>query len=140
MEKFGNIKSEKIKLIKDMNIIEKREMFRISYLNLINFIQEKLKFNNDKMEIYINKIINIIEKYKNITKYDIKFTKKIYMEENELSPYTLNIKECTNTKDKNFFQKLFKDDLNTKKIIISTSIILPILYSINYFMSFYVNK
>jgi len=133
-------KSEKIKLIKYMNIKEKRDMFKISYLNLINFIQEKFKFDDCKFEIYINKIIYIIEKYKNISKYDIKYTKKIYKEENELSPYTLDIKKFTNIKGSNFLQKLLNDDLNTKKIIISTSIILPILYGINYFMSFYVNK
>ena len=137
---FIKNKSEKIKLIKDMNIKEKRDIFKISYLNIINFIQEKFKYDNDKLEIYINKIINIIEKYKNISKYDIKYTKKIYKEENELSPYTLDIKEYTNIKDKNIFQKLLKDDLNAKKIIISTSIILPILCGINFFMSFYSNK
>ena len=137
---FLKNKSEKLKLIKDMNVKEKRDMFKISYLNAINFIQEKFKFDNSKLEIYINKIINIIEKYKNITKYEIKYTKKIYKEENELSPYTLDIKESTNIKSKNIFQKLFKDDINTKKIIISTSIILPIFCVINFFMSFYANK
>ena len=137
---FLKNKSEKIKLIKDMNIKEKRDMFKISYLNVINFIQEKFKFDYNNLEIYINKIINIIEKYKNITKYDIKYTKKIYKEEKELSPYTLDIKENPKSKDRNIFQKLFKDDLNTKKIIISTSIILPILCGINFFMSFYSNK
>ena len=137
---FLKNKSEKLKLIKDMNVKEKRDMFKISYLNVINFIQEKFKFDYNNLEIYINKIINIIEKYKNITKYDIKYTKKIYKEEKELSPYTLDIKESTNIKSRNIFQKLFKDDLNTKKIIISTSIILPILCGINFFMSFYANK
>ena len=54
---FLKNKSEKLKLIKDMNVKEKRDMFKISYLNVINFIQEKFKFDYNNLEIYINKMI-----------------------------------------------------------------------------------
>ena len=134
---FLKKKSEKLKLIKDTNIINKLDLFNKSYENKINYIKEKFKFENEgKINIYYDKIINILKKYKNITKYEIKYTKKIYKEENDLSPYTLDIK-CPEDKNNNLIENFISKDLNTKKIIISTSIILPIIYAINYLISFY---
>ena len=140
---FLKNKFEKIKLIKDINIKNKRELFKNSYSNLIKNIQERLKYDNNDIKIfYFNKIINILERYKNITKYDIKYTKKIYVEENELSPYNLDIKTDSKnqTKINNIFGGLFVNDSKIKKIITSTTIILPILYGINYLMSLYNEK
>ena len=137
---FLKNKSEKIKLIKDINIQSKREIFKNSYLNLIKNLQEKLKYdNNDIKIIYLNKIINILESYKSITKYEIKFTKKLYVEENDLSPYNLDIKEDNKNQKKfnNIFGGLYLNDFKIKKIITSTTIILPILYGINFLMSLY---
>ena len=140
---FLKNKFEKIKLIKDINIKNKRELFKNSYSNLIKNIQERLKYDNNDIKIlYFNKIINILERYKSITKYDIKYTKKIYVEENELSPYNLDIKTDSKnqTKINNIFGGLFVNDSKIKKIITSTTIILPILYGINYLMSLYNEK
>ena len=136
---YAKTKSEKEKIIKDINIINKRELFYKDYLNLIEYLQEKLKYdNNQKKKIYFDKIINILEKYKTITKFDIKYTKKIYKKENKISPYNLNDKFIEkNPKFNKIIGGIFNNDFNTKKIIISTSFLLPIIYGINYLMSFY---
>ena len=132
---FLKKKSDKEKIIKEINIINKRELFNKEYLKVINNIKEKINVGNNMKNIYLDKVINILEKYKNISKYDIKYTKKIFLEKNGISPDDLDIK--TNNKKQNinnnkFFEGLFSNNLNTKKIITSTTVIIPFLYGISY--------
>ena len=132
-------KSDKEKLIKKVNIQNKRDLFNQSYLNIIDILKEKLKFENIEInKFYFDKVINILEKYKTISKLDIKYTKKIFKENNDITPYNLDIK-MNNKKNKfhNVFGKLVNNDSNNKNIFYSTWIILPLLYGINYLICFY---
>ena len=131
---FLKKKSDKEKLIKDINMLNKREIFYKEYLNVVDIIRQKFKSEFDENnKIYLDKIINILKKYKTISKSDIIYTKRIFLEENDLSPSTLD------TEDDNKFSKLikglFKDNSNSKKILVATSIVLPLFYGINYLMS-----
>ena len=135
-------KSEKEKLIKQINIKNKRDLFNQSFLNLINDLKEKLKYENIEIKkIYYDKIINILNKYKTISKIDIKYTKKIFKENNHITPYNLDIK-INNSRNAyhNFLEGIVNNDSNTKKIIFSTWVIFPLLYGINYLISFYNNN
>ena len=128
---FLKTKAEKEKLIKEINIKNKREIFYKAYLNVIENIRDKFKFDlNENNKIYLDKIINILKKYKTIYKFDIKYAKRIFKEENDLSPYNLDIKN--NNVFSELLKGIFKNDLNYKKILVSTSIILYLLYGINY--------
>ena len=135
---FLKSKSDKEKIIKEINIINKRDIFNKEYIKITDEIIENLEYNKNIKILYLDKIIKILENYKDITKYEIKYTKKKYKENNKISPDNLDFKIKDEIQENNkLFGGLLNKDLNTKKIIISTTVILPFLYGINYLMSLY---
>ena len=135
---FLKSKSDKEKIIKEFNIINKRELLNKEYIKITDDIKENLEYNINFKILYLDKIIKILEKYKNITKYEIKYTKKIYKENNKISPDNLDFTIQDEIQENNkLFGGLLNKDLNTKKIIISTTVILPFLHGIYYLMSLY---
>ena len=69
----------KINFVQNINVPNIIDKFNKEYINIINFINKR----NDK-NIYLDKIIEILEKYQNITREEIKNKKNIYMEENNI--------------------------------------------------------
>ena len=138
-------KKDKINAIKSSNIIKKRENFSAFYRKMICEIKQKTKLDNiEYTKKYINKIIEILNLNKTISSFEIKYSKKLYNEETKFSPEILyfrfdKIKDENNIKEKNgIILKILKDNgIIDKKIIISTTIIIIILYGMNYLSSFY---
>ena len=138
-------KKDKINTIKSSNIIKKRKNFSAFYQKMICEIKQKTKLDNiEYTKKYINKIIEILNLNKTISSFEIKYSKKIYNEETKFSPEILyfrfdKIKDENNIKEKNgSILKILKDNgIIDKKIIISTTIIIIILYGMNYLSSFY---
>ena len=146
---YATTRKEKINIIKKANIKIKREIFYSFCQNMFNKLKEKLILDNDdSKKKYLNKILEILNNYKTISKFDIKYTKKIYMEEKKISPeileqrFNLIYNENNNIEEKNntIFQILKSNNISSKKIVITTSVIIPILYGINYLMYFYNNN
>ena len=146
---FLKTKIEKINLIKKANIIDKREFLYKNYLNMINNLKEKLKFAKiDEKKKYINIILQILNQHKIISKFEIKYTKKIFIENKKISAEYLDFifkqKNEENNKikeeGKESFIKNIKNDNSGKKIAISTTIIIPILYGISYLLYYYNNN
>ena len=140
-------KEDKINIIKRGNIIMKRKNFSTFFQNMINKIEEKLKLDNiEYKKKYINKILEILICHKTINQFEIKYSKKIYNEETKFSPEILynrfdKIMNENNLGEKNrsIFKILKDNGIINKKIIFSTTIIIPILYGITYLSSFYNN-
>ena len=107
-------------------------------------IKQKTKLDNiEYTKKYINKIVEILNLNKTISSFEIKYSKKLYNEEKKFSPEILyfrfdKIKDENNIKEKNgSILKILKDNgIIDKKIIISTTIIIIILYGMNYLSSF----
>ena len=146
---FLKTKIEKINLIKKANIIDKREFLYKNYLNMINNLKEKLKFAKiDEKKKYINIILQILNQHKIISKFEIKYTKKIFIENKKISAEYLDFifkqKNEENNKikeeGKESFIKNIKNDNSGKKIAISTTVIIPILYGISYLLYYYNNN
>ena len=140
-------KEDKINIIKRGNIIMKRKNFSTFFQKMINKIEEKLKLDNiEYKKKYINKILEILICHKTINQFEIKYSKKIYNEETKFSPEILynrfdKIMNENNLGEKNrsIFKILKDNGIINKKIIFSTTIIIPILYGITYLSSFYNN-
>ena len=123
-------KEEKRKLIKEFNIpLQKHYLFN-NYISLIKVINE----NKNKL-LYMIKIQEIIEKYLKIDENNIIQAKKIYKLEGELSPYSLEFK---NNNERVFGKNCFEDNnintnnLNIKKLITVSSIVIPMFYLIDF--------
>jgi len=136
-------KKDKINTIKSSNIIKKRKNFSAFYQKMICEIKQKTKLDNiEYTKKYINKIVEILNLNKTISSFEIKYSKKLHNEEKKFSPEILyfrfdKIKDENNIKEKNgSILKILKDNID-KKIIISTTIIILILYGMNYLSSFY---
>ena len=143
---FSKTKTEKLKIIKFANIPYKREIFYKYYQKILNKIKQDITLDNINKKLYIDKIIQMLKNYKTISKFDIKYTKKIFKEENKITPEILDskfrvINNRNNIKEDNGnILKVLKDNnIINKKIVVSTSVIIPILYGINYLMHFYNN-
>ena len=125
----------------------KRKNFSTFFQKMINKIEEKLKLDNiEYKKKYINKILEILICHKTINQFEIKYSKKIYNEETKFSPEILynrfdKIMNENNLGEKNrsIFKILKDNGIINKKIIFSTTIIIPILYGITYLSSFYNN-
>ena len=146
---YSKTNEEKIKVIKDGNIINKREIFFIFFQNMLNQLKEKLILENkETKENYINKIFKILNNNKTINKFDIKFSKKIYKEENKISPEILNERfiiynKADNTQENNIYalnENKGSNSFINKKFVVATSVIIPILFGISYLINFYNNS
>ena len=146
---YSKTNEEKIKVIKDGNIINKREIFFIFFQNMLNQLKEKLILENkETKENYINKIFKILNNNKTINKFDIKFSKKIYKEENKISPEIINERfiiynKADNTQENNIYalnENKGSNSFINKKFVVATSVIIPILFGISYLINFYNNS
>ena len=146
---YATTRNEKINIIKNANMQIKRNNFYSFCQNMFNKLKEKLSFeNDDSKKKYLNKILEILNNYKTISKFDIKYTKKIYKEENKISHEILdkrfnlinNENSIKEEKSNSIFQILKSNNISSKKIVVTTSVIIPILYGINYLMYFYNNN
>ena len=140
---YSQTRAEKINVIKNANIQNKREIFYNFCQNMLNKIKENKMLNDINKKTYINKILQILKNYKTINKFDIKYTKKIYKEENKITPEILDerFNEVNNIKepDRSILKALKDQNIINNKIVITTTVIIPILYGINYLMYFYNN-
>ena len=103
--------------------------------------------NIEKREKYINKVIQILKNNKTINKFDIKFTKKMYKDENKITPEILETKfniynkkyNIENINEDNLIKNKNKNIIN-KKYIYAASVTIPILYAIFYLINIYNNS
>ena len=146
---YATTRNEKINIIKKANMQIKRNNFYSFCQNMFNKLKEKLNFEiNDSKKKYLDKILEILDNYKTIAKFDIKYTKKIYKEKNKITPeileqrFNLMNNDNNNKEEKNnsIFQILKSNNISSKRIVVTTSVIIPILYGINYLMYFYYNN
>ena len=142
---FSKTYEEKIKVIINGNIKNKREIFFVFFQNMLTQLTEKLMLDNlEKREKYINKILQILKNYNTINKFDIKFTKKIYKDENKVTPEILEIKY--NLYNKKYNAEKNDEDISNpnkndniiinKKFMVTTFVIIPFLYGISYLINF----
>ena len=145
---FSNAYEEKLKVIKSGNIKNKKETFWNFYQNMLNRLKEILMLDNiEKREKYINKVIQILKNNKTINKFDIKFTKKMYKDENKITPEILETKfniynkkyNIENNNEYNLIENKDKNIIN-KKYIYAASVTIPILYAIFYLINIYNNS
>ena len=143
---YSKTREEKINVINNYNIPNKREIFYIFYQNMLNIFKEKIKLEDiNYKKNYIDKIIQILNNYKTISKIEIKDAKNIYKEENKISPEILESKWDANYNGKNvkgqnnILKILENNNIINKKIVITTSVMIPLLYGINYLIDFYNN-
>ena len=146
---FSKTNEEKIKVIINGNIKNKREIFFVFFQNMLTHLTEKLMLDNiEKREKYINKIFQILKNYNTINKFDIKFTKKIYKDENKITPEILETKYNLYNKKYNAEKNnedIFSANKNNniiinKKFMVTTFVIIPFLYGISYLINFYNNS
>ena len=144
---FTKSRKEKLAIIKKANMQNKRKKFFLFYQNMLNKIKDKLIAEYMIIQKrYMNKILAILEKYKTLDKFDIKYTKKIFKEEGKISPEILNDRfnkfnkgNNIEEENKNIIKSLKSNNTINKKMIIAASVIIPIIYGINYLMYFYKN-
>ena len=123
-------KEEKLQLRTEFDIAFQRNTLFNNYISLIKITNE----NDDKLRNMI-KIYKIIEKYGKINKNIIKQAKKIYKTEGELSPYSIKFinENEKNTKKKEIgYNNINKNNLDIKKAITVSSIVIPMLYLIEF--------
>ena len=146
---FSKTNEEKIKVIINGNIKNKREIFFVFFQNMLTHLTEKLMLDGvEKREKYINKIFQILKNYNTINKFDIKFTKKIYKDENKITPEILETKYNLYNKKYNAEKNnedIFSANKNNniiinKKFMVTTFVIIPFLYGISYLINFYNNS
>jgi len=143
---FSKTREEKLKVITNFNIQNKREVFYDFCQNMLNKIKENIILNNINKKKYISKILQILKNYKTINKFDIKYTKKIYKAENKITPEILEAKfkainNINNEKEpeKSILKTLKDKNIINKKVVVTTTVIIPILYGLNYLLYFYNN-
>ena len=143
---FSKTREEKLKVITNFNIQNKREVFYDFCQNMFNKIKENIILNNINKKKYISKILQILKNYKTINKFDIKYTKKIYKAENKITPEILDarfkvINNINNKKEpeKSILKTLKDKNIINKKVVVTTTVIIPILYGLNYLLYFYNN-
>ena len=143
---FSKTREEKLKVIRNFNIQNKREVFYDFCQNMFNKIKENIILNNINKKKYISKILQILKNYKTINKFDIKYTKKIYKAENKITQEILdarfkvinNINSKKET-EKSILKTLKDKNIINKKVVVTTTVIIPILYGLNYLLYFYNN-
>ena len=140
---FSKTYEEKLKVIKNGNIKNKKEIFLNLFHNMLNHLKEILILDNiEKREKYINKIIQILKNNKTINKFDIKFTKKIYKDEKRITPEIIENK--FNIYNKKYYIENNNKDKNNNiinnKFIVASSVIILILYVIFYLINFHNNS
>ena len=146
LKHFSKTREEKLKVIRNFNIQNKREVFYDFCQNMFNKIKENIILNNINKKKYISKILQILKNYKTINKFDIKYAKKIYKAENKITPEILDarfkvINNINNKKEpeKSILKTLKDKNIINKKVVVTTTVIIPILYGLNYLLYFYNN-
>ena len=125
----------KRKIMIEGNIPKKRNEVKICFNELISFIKNKFKGDGDIQKYYYIIIINILNKYENISDDDIIMAKKLY-KENKLD--TLNyVEENTdkNIKEDNLWVRQKRVNKKTK-VFTTFAVALPLAYILTYFYNY----
>ena len=135
---FLKTKKEKEKLMKEFDIIKSQNETKQMFLNLL-FIIKNDAYNENKYNLYKEKIMNILKRYHKINKNQ-NSKEQIELEQKKLSHplkvkkiYKINHEGNVNFNDKNM--KNIKNKAN-KKIFFMFSFMIPFFYIIDYISRF----
>ena len=126
----------KRKIMIEGNIPKKRNEVKICFNELISFIKNKFKGDEDIQKYYYIIIINILNKYENISDDDIIMAKKLY-KENKLDKLN-NVEEDLNGNvDEDNLWVRQKKATKRSKVFTTFAAALPLAYILTYFYNYF---
>ena len=116
-------KNKKKKILIQENIPQKRNNVKKSYYELILLIENKLKNYEENMKYYYEKILELLEKYEEITNEDLNNAKLLYKEKNlDSLKIFKNVIKDKEYEIENGYELQNTDWINQKQAKISTHI------------------
>ena len=127
---YCNNEKDKKKIIIQGNIPRKRNEVKICFKELVSFTKNRFKNNAGIQKYYYMQILNILNKYENISDEDIQMAKKLY-KENQLDKLNyIEENNIENNKEENVWIRQKKS--NSSKIFRIFTVALPLAYIITY--------